>query len=389
MFEAPGATLQIFSQKQQHNMTPVVFQELTGETLFKLSLDCLELETVPLWQDIDFVVLKDVLRLNRDGEIVFHNKEILKSAETFLSVLQKIRRRTNFRILVEFKDYYMQSPYVNWFTALDNLIHFAKKYKFDGFKFTFSSDYVLSREITSAFEQILGADEQLQLFTVVEFGEAWLSYRGLVHRLVSVVDYFLFPMQGYFEHHFQNEVHGYKFRKLVALQDRATEVVIAHLHTWVKAGLPLGKMIINFACSGVEMITEMQNNTVVSVAEVSRADIYRKLENGAVLENWHRGCERKIFYDNHETIHEKLNFFIGRHNLAGVFIQDFSEDLLWLNWRSVFGCVRVFMLHWHSTHDVFVPPQQSSETNDILPVQSSVQESPNTASTETPVPNEI
>lgn len=387
MFGAPGANKSNILFSAKHKMAPLVIQELSGSTLFKLNSEVLDLETIGLWQTTNIVVLKDLIRFNRDGEVVFFNKENLESGETYIGLLKKVRHRYNFKFLVEMQDYFLQGEYACWENSLSSLFRFCTLHKLDGVKFCLSEDLVLTREIVWAVEKFVGSvrpgDNLAKSFTILEFRDSLLKYRGFINRLINLCDYTLFPMQGHIDYAYEGTIYGHKHRKVIDNSDRDVLLCEARLHYWVGMGCPRGKLIANFATTGLVMEKEPIADHVVKMYEVRRSEIYRKLNNdvGESIYEWSRGYERKIFYDSHNKIIQKLQVFLGKHLLAGVCIQDLDNDMLWLDPRSVFGCVKSFIHVASGGIDDGERERGSFDTTEILQVQRIAPASLSTSST--------
>lgn len=396
---------------------PILIQELSGSTLFKLCTETINFETLQIWESVNVIVLTCMVHFSRDGLLEYSVREQLHSGETYMDVLKKLRSRHDFKIIIEVKDYFVhhqQSYGVQWLQVLNAIEKFCRNENLNGFKIHFSEKTTLTREIIWAFEEVLNR-QGCKLFTLLEFQESMLQCSGFIHRLVSICDFTLFPMQGYFEHIHNAAIYGYVHKKLANQNDRYIKKCEAHLHRWVTLGLPRGKLLANFACSATGMIMDsVEKNTVVQLLEISRADIYHRLGAEASQLNeftqWMAGLECNIYYDNQASINAKLHLFLGSHLLAGVYIQDFGDDIMFIDSRSVFGTVNGYIQDllktvesnfgppWASpsqqqnrqhrrrnrqmVENVRVHEPRSIETDETLQVQTPGRMSSNTPSTE-------
>lgn len=259
----------------------IVVQELSGESLFKLSQEVISLETATLWQETHVLVLQDFVRFNKDLEIVFNGREVMNSGETFMTMLKNVQRRNSFKMVLEIHLYMLeQCPSVK--VGLEKVYKFIKKHKLFGIKFCLGQD---SRLYYTMVEEIVGVLNNPEVvhedwLFLLEFHEEMFRYPGLIHHLTSIADYVLFPVQGYFEHRFVKEVYGTRFEKLCETSDRVFDKVLAHLNNWVIQGIPRCKMLAFIATTGVVMEANTAAVYVNNVFEVPRSAIYRKISAG-------------------------------------------------------------------------------------------------------------
>lgn len=354
----------------------IVVQELSGETLFKLSQEVLSLDTATLWHETHVVVLQDFIRFDKDLEVVFSGREVLNSGETYMTLLKNAQRRNSFKIVIEVH-MYMLEQLVTIGEALEKVYKFVKKHKLYGIKFCLCEDSNLHFTLVNEIVNVLRNSDIVNedWFFLLSFHEQMFKYPGLIHRLACLADYVLFPVQGYFEHRFLKEIYGTKFEKLLNTSDRRIEKVLAHLNHWVIQGIPRFKLLAYIATTGVVMESNI-NDYVYNVYEVPRSGIYRKICAGLEIEE--EGCS--VYFDTQEAIYEKVSVLMNEHQFAGVCMQDLNYDLLWLDRRSVFGVVKMVQNQISTARVSSPPPSWPDRRDDTLQVVNNAQEFPNTTS---------
>jgi hypothetical protein len=315
----------------------IIIQEFSGETLFKLSQEVLQLETATLWIDVDVLVLQDFIRFNADQEIVYSGQEVLKSLETFLALLKSIQISNPIEVVLEVQ-LSMFDRCGNFPEVLGRVYNFVKKHKFFGIKLCIGQNDALNFGVVRHILNVLNNEEIVDKdwLLLLEVHESKLTPPGLIHMLISVADYVLFPLQGYFQYQFTHSVYNNRIEKLVCDTDRSFSKVLAHLNNWVIQGIPCSKLVAYIATTGVVMEFNPVEEYVYKVFEVARADIYRRMTSGVEIRNEY--CD--VFYDNVEDIYTKVTTLMTQHNFGGVCMQDMGHDLLWLDSRSVYSVVQ-------------------------------------------------
>ncbi len=358
----------------------ISIQEVSGETLFKLSQEVLSIETSELWHNTHVLVLKDFVKFNKDYECVFHSRQILYSGETYMTMLKSAQRKNNFKMVLEIKDYWLDlCP--DWQSALGSVWEFVRKHKLSGIKLCLSEDLKLNYDNVRAVESVLNETDTDWLF-VLEFHESLLKYIGYIQHLCHLADYILFPLQGYFDKQYVKAVYGYKFEKLIINNDRGIAKVEAHLNSWLVQAIPRSKLVAYVSTTGVAMEIDIAGDYIFNVYEVPRSAIYQRVdgnvESGEILEI-NAGYGYKIFFDSHQELKKKIRVMMITHGFAGVCMQELHYDLLWKDKRSVFGVVKEVCEH------IFSPVVSSpSGTGGILPGGIGVQMFQSTPSTEGP-----